>query len=186
MKSIEIIVPRKLIIGFYPHPELYGDFIVELQNGMITDVYYNEVRDFMTITSEDELIAYLKNQVIAPTKFHHRNGVFALRQLKVEDKQRLNSWETIESIQVTELLSTNDDLFDVLIPVPKEMIVTYYWIEVGVVKLIQTEDGIKMILDIYETSYLNDSYQRCLLSKLDIEICMHIIKEYITSKLLDS
>ena len=67
MKSIEIIVPRKLITEFYPHPELYGDFIVELKNGMITDVYYNEERDFITITGEEDLVDYLNHQETTPT-----------------------------------------------------------------------------------------------------------------------
>lgn len=65
------------------------------------------------------------------------------------------------------------------------MIGTYYWIEVGMVEIILTKDGIKLILDICETSYLDDAIQRCLLSKLDIDICLHIIKEYINSKLIN-
>ena len=44
MKSIEVIVPRKLIKKFYLHPEPYGDgaYVVDLINGMFTDVFYRE------------------------------------------------------------------------------------------------------------------------------------------------
>lgn len=60
-ENIELIVPRKLIKKFYPHPELYGDFIAKLQNGMIIDVYYNEKHDFITIISAENLINYISS-----------------------------------------------------------------------------------------------------------------------------
>ena len=45
MKSIEVIVPRSLIKKFYLHPEPYGDgaYVVDLVNGMFTDVFYREM-----------------------------------------------------------------------------------------------------------------------------------------------
>lgn len=184
MKSIEIIVPRKLIIGFYPHPELYGDFIVELENGMITDVYYNEDHDFITITSEGDLIDYLNIQEILPTNYQYQNGVFAFRQISVEDKERLDSWNKIKPIRLEEFVPAKCFLSKEFETIPMSMIFTYYWIEVGVVKIIQGKDGINVILDIFEMSYLENSIQRCLLTKFDIEICMHIIKEYLILKLL--
>ena len=54
MKSIEISVPRNLIKKFCPHPEPYGDvdYVVDLINGMYTDVFYREEGDFITITNE--------------------------------------------------------------------------------------------------------------------------------------
>ena len=57
-------------------------------------------------------------------------------------------------------MSSKDTLSDKFKTIPKTMIVTYYWIEVGMVELIQTKDEIKLILDIYELSYLDDSIQR--------------------------
>ncbi|MCU0105673.1 hypothetical protein N7603_08380 [Acholeplasma vituli] len=59
MNSIEIIVPRNLIKKFYPHPEPYGDgyYVVDLVNGMYTDVFYKEERDFVTITNDKKLIS---------------------------------------------------------------------------------------------------------------------------------
>lgn len=62
MKSIEISVPRNLIRKLYPHPEPYGDgdYVVDLINGMYTDVFYREEGDFVTIINDKELISYLK------------------------------------------------------------------------------------------------------------------------------
>ena len=62
MKSIEVIVPRKLISEFYPHPEFYEEFVVKLVNGMYTDVYFRDKGDFITITSDEELIENLYSQ----------------------------------------------------------------------------------------------------------------------------
>lgn len=59
MKHYEFKVPRRLIKKFYPHPEEYGDYVVDLVNGMYTDVYEEEDGDFITITNDTKLIMYL-------------------------------------------------------------------------------------------------------------------------------
>lgn len=64
MKSIEIIVPRGLVAAYHEHPEEYGEAIVELINGMYTDVYTNEDGDLYTITNDQTLICYLKNPTV--------------------------------------------------------------------------------------------------------------------------
>lgn len=59
MKSIEVIVPKELVVNYYPHPEEYGEVIVELQNGMITDVYTNDKGELFTITNDEDIIKYI-------------------------------------------------------------------------------------------------------------------------------
>ena len=84
MKSIEISVPRNLIRKFYPHPEPYGDgdYVVDLINGMYTDVFYREEGDFITITNDKELISYLKKNQMKPREYFFRNGVFLYVMLR--------------------------------------------------------------------------------------------------------
>ncbi|MDX9692243.1 MAG: hypothetical protein RBT45_07275 [Acholeplasmataceae bacterium] len=60
MRSIEIIVPKFLIKAYYPHPEPYGEKIVELLNGMVTDIYTRDNGEIFTITNDISLIKYLK------------------------------------------------------------------------------------------------------------------------------
>ena len=60
MKSVETIVPKELIKQYYQHPQDYGDFIVELINGMYTDVYIKEDGGLITITNEVELIKFIR------------------------------------------------------------------------------------------------------------------------------
>jgi len=59
MKHYEFKVPRSIIKKFYPHPEEYGNYVVDLVNGMYTDVYCCENDDFITITNDSQLIMYL-------------------------------------------------------------------------------------------------------------------------------
>lgn len=62
MKNYEIIVPRELIKCFYPHPEgyRYGAYVVDLINGMYTDVFMNDENKFYTITNDKKLIKYIE------------------------------------------------------------------------------------------------------------------------------
>lgn len=59
MKHYEFKVPRRLIKKFYPHPEEYGDYVVDLVNGMYTDIYCCDDGNFITITNDTKLIMYL-------------------------------------------------------------------------------------------------------------------------------
>ena len=56
MKNV-FYVPRLLVKHHLPHPELYGETLVELLNGMITDCYTDEENGrLFTITNDEELI----------------------------------------------------------------------------------------------------------------------------------
>ena len=76
MKSIKLVIPRMLVISFYQHPEPYGEFIVELENGMTTDVYKENNGSLYTLTNNDELISYVNNNVIEMTIFKLRENTF--------------------------------------------------------------------------------------------------------------
>lgn len=115
MKSIEVNVPRRIITKFRVHPELYGDFIVELDNGMCTDCYYDESGDFITITNDEQLISYLKSQKVKPYNYLFQNGMIAIREFEQEDIGILKKWKT----------DYNEKNI---------RIITYCWIEIGILK----------------------------------------------------
>ena len=102
MKSIEISVPRNLIRKFYPHPEPYGDgdYVVDLINGMYTDVFYREEGDFITITNDKELISYLKKNQMGPRDYFFRNGVYSFRHVADYDSITIDEWKDISPISV--------------------------------------------------------------------------------------
>jgi hypothetical protein len=159
MKTREIIVPRDLIRKFYPHPEPYGDgdYVVDLINGMYTDVFYREDGDFITITNDSALISYLKKNQVKPRKYFFRNGVFSLRHVLDFDNELIKDWKSISPITVkVEMLKDHN--------LPSEFMFCFYWIEVGRAFI---EDSM-ITLEVYEKD---------LIHMIDIGIAIDLIKE---------
>lgn len=161
MKSIEINVPRNLIQKFYRHPEPYGDgdYVVDLINGMYTDVFYREEGDFITITNDKELISYLKKNQMKPREYLFRNGVFSLRHVADCDKNLIDEWNNITPISVQLNLPKNHNL-------PSQFMFCFYWIEVGKAMI----EGNRMTFDVYEKE---------LIHMIDIGVVLGLILEYL-------
>ena len=159
MKTREMIVPRNLIKKFYRHPEPYGDgdYVVDLINGMYTDVFYREEGDFITITNNKDLISYLKKNQMSSRDYFFRNGVFALRLIQDCDSELIRDWRKISPISVKLELPTNHNL-------PSEFMFCFYWIEVGKAVI----DGTIMILDVFEKE---------LIHMIDIDVLLSLILE---------
>lgn len=159
MKSIEINVPRSLIRKFYPHPEPYGDgdYVVDLINGMYTDVFYREEGDFITITNDKELISYLKKNQMSSRDYFFRNGVYSLRHVVDYDSDVINEWKNISPISVQLDLPKNHNL-------PSQFMFCFYWIEVGKAKI---EDNF-LTLKVYEKD---------LIHMIDIGVVLDLILE---------
>jgi len=92
MKSIEVIVPRVLVKKHYPHPEFYGESIVELKNGMDTDIYTDEDGYLFTITNEEELIEYLQENYIDDQEIILESSQLKLRSINHHDTDLLFDW----------------------------------------------------------------------------------------------
>ena len=164
MNSIEVLVPRNVIKKFHPHPEPYGDgdYVVDLINGMFTDVFYREEGHFFTITNDDALIAYLNTIKPQPREYFYRNGVFAFRNIEDYDLELINEWQDKEAkITKTEIKTTSK--------LPSKFMVCFYWIEVGIIEF---KDNL-FILSIYENELIND---------VSIEIVRDLLVEYVSKK----
>ena len=161
MKSIEIKVPRNLIQKFYPHPEPYGDgdYVVDLINGMYTDVFYREEGDFITITNDNKLISYLKKNQMKPREYFFRNGVFSLRHVADCDNELIDEWKHISPISVQIDLPENHIL-------PSQFMFCFYWIEVGIAKIEENS----MTLDVYEKEIIH---------MIDIGVLLDLILEHL-------
>ena len=98
MKSIEVVVPRMLIKHHLPHPETYGESLVELLNGMITDVYTNDNGDLFTMTNNTSLIEYLKQNSIEEAYYELKKQDVDLITIKQSNVELVLKWmnETIE------------------------------------------------------------------------------------------
>ncbi len=146
MKSIEINVPRNMIKKFYLHPEGYGDgaYVVDLINGMYTDVFYREEGDFITITNDDELISYLRKNKSESRKYFFRNGVYSLRNVQDCDDELIEKWKDISPISIRLEMPTKHNL-------PSEFMFSFYWIEVGKADI----EGNVMTLNVYDKEFIN-------------------------------
>jgi hypothetical protein len=164
MKSIEVIVPRRLILEFYPHPEFYGDFVVTLVNGMYTDVYYRDEGELITLTNDIELIDYLCKQEVQPVNYMFKNGVFGFRRIG-EDKF-LEYWNSINPIQVFKRKTE----FKTNYASPKKLIATYFTIDFGVVEFDFGDDSLSYTLSVFDMRWINS---------LNIDYSMDILEEFL-------
>ena len=161
MKSIEINVPRNLIKKFYRHPEPYGDgdYVVDLINGMYTDVFYREEGDFITITNDKDLISYLKKNQLKSREYFFRNGVFSLHHVADCDNEHNDEWKHISPTSVQIDLTEYHNL-------PSQFMFCLYWIEVGKAMI----EGNRMTLDVYEKE---------LIHMIDIGVFLDLMLEHI-------
>ena len=161
MKSIEVNVPRNLIKKFYPHPEPYGDgdYVVDLINGMYTDVFYREEGDFITITNDKELITYLKKNQMKPREYFFRNGVYSLRHVQNCDCELIEEWIEVSPI-IVQLDIPNDH------NLPSQFMFCFYWIEVGNALIEKS----KLTLEVYEKE---------LIHMIDIGVVLDLILEHL-------
>ncbi|MFA5542624.1 MAG: hypothetical protein WC008_04395 [Bacilli bacterium] len=164
MKSIEIKVPRNLIQKFYQHPEPYGDgnYVVDLINGMYTDVFYSEEGDFFTITNDYKLISYLKKNQLKQRDYFFRNGVYALRIKEEIDNQNIEDWNSTSPILIKLEIPQEHNL-------PNEFMFCFYWIEVGYA----TIENRTMTLRVYEKN---------LIRMTDIDVAIDLIIESIKNR----
>lgn len=92
-KSIQAIVPRLLVKHQLPHPEPYGEILVELLNGMVIDVYTDEETGLLfSITNDEDLIEYLSNNKIDEPFIEVNNGELVFRTVLHNDKEMVFNW----------------------------------------------------------------------------------------------
>lgn len=93
MKKNIYYVPKLLVKQQLPHPEFYGEILVELLNGMITDVYTNEEDgSLFTITKDKELIKYLSDNKLDDPFIEIENKELKFRTLLHKDKELVLKW----------------------------------------------------------------------------------------------
>jgi len=99
----------------------------------------------ITITTEKDLITYLKKNQSILKDYFYRDGVYSFRQIKDNDLELLESWKTISPITIQLVVANGHDL-------PEEFIVCFYWIEVGTIKI---DDSKRLTLNIYEKDFIS-------------------------------
>lgn len=162
MKSIEIIVPRTLVKKHYPHPEFYGESIVELKNGMDTDIYTNDDGYLFTITSEEDLIKYLKENYEDDQKLLLESNQLKLRSINHHDTDLLFTWFNLQTNYSYNDLGLDKDSVITYISHSRTMFSHLFMISVNEIDLgligYTVIDGVAVInLEIYLKDKIQDS-----------------------------
>jgi hypothetical protein len=92
MKTRKMIVPKSIIRRYLPHPEFYGESIVELDNCMTTDAFTDLEGELYTETNNDKLIKYLskKKKKDEPTLI--KTNHILLNSITREDSNQIHEW----------------------------------------------------------------------------------------------
>lgn len=184
MNTIKLIISKSLVERHYPHPELYGETIVALINGMTTDAYTNDQGQLVTETNNQELIQFLQNNVVADPDISLITNKIRLRTVKKTDVNQLLAWRNRPSYD--EVTASKLIYEDVLIWIAHAItvqshmfIIEYNQQPVGVAYYdVMNRKGF-IDFNIYEKSYIDTIYideaLHCFLSWIKTK---HVISHF--------
>lgn len=92
MRTRKIVVPRSIIKKHLPHPEYFGESIVELANGMATDVYTDVDGSLFTETNNDNLIHYLLANQSKDEPTLIKSNHLMLKSISIQDVKQIHEW----------------------------------------------------------------------------------------------
>lgn len=110
MKTRKIIVPRSIIKKHLPHPEFYGESIVELANDMATDVYTDIDGSLFTVTNNEDLIYYLLSNQIMEEPLHIKSDHLLLKSISLEDINQIHEWFLISPFRRAQSVENEIDI----------------------------------------------------------------------------
>lgn len=90
----KVFVSRSIVLEHGIHPELFGESIVILENGMWTDVYTDDDGHLYSMTNDDALIKYLNANQEKDPIIRIKKGIIKFRSLANKDCLLLNQWLT--------------------------------------------------------------------------------------------
>ena len=151
-ESIQVIVPRLLIKKQFPHPELYGEILVELLNGMVTDVY-TDIEDghLFTITNDEEIINYLSEKKIDEPFIEIKNKELTFRTLLHKDRDLVLKWFNSELLNQYQYNMQNiiEFISHTISSLSHQFIINYKDKDIGLFGYSITGDATNFNLDIY-------------------------------------
>jgi len=105
----QIKVPRMLVQRFLPHPEVYGEAFVLLDNGMVTDVYTTDSGELITITNDRKLIKYLGQAPMNNNPQMFFTGEYILNTIAFKDIDELIRVKSKTSYSLESLLNLDKE-----------------------------------------------------------------------------
>jgi len=110
MKTRKMIVPRSIVKRHLPHPEFYGESIVELDNGLTTDVYTDLEGCLYTETNNEKLIKYLLSIKIKEEPTLIKAGHLLLKSISKGDAKQIHEWFLISPFRRAQSVENEIDI----------------------------------------------------------------------------
>ena len=174
MKTRNMLVPRNIIKRHLPHPELYGESIVELENGQVTDVYTDSRGFLYTPTNNETIIKYLSQSFIAPEPTQIVFGTIRLRSVTMKDLNRINTWFEVSPLRRHHLIHDSLDITKEFISHAKTMNSDVFMIYINGQPV-----GFIGFTVIGETALLqSELYETHLITKKAMEEVIALMKDY--------
>jgi len=175
MKTRNMIVPSNVIKRHLIHPEPYGESIVELQNGLVTDVYTDEDGTLFTNTNNKALILYLKG-----VKDEKSESLFVnqleLKPVSMSDLNQLLKWFKSSPLKRYDLIDNPQDIIRLYISHARTMNSNVFIINnqnkpIGLLGFIIIDQIVLINIELYEHEVATE----------DLTMLIDYFKAYITS-----
>jgi len=175
MKTRNMLVPRHLIKHHLPHPEMYGESIVELENGQVTDVYTDLKGQLYTPTNNEAIIKYLSQSFCTPEPTQIVFGTIRLRSVTMKDLNRMNTWFELSPLRHHHLIPDSLSITKEFISHAKTMNSDVFMIEID-----NHPVGFIGFTVIGETALLqSELYETRKTSKEAMEDVIALVKDYV-------
>jgi hypothetical protein len=152
MKNV-FYVPRLLIKHQLPHPEFYGEILVELLNGMVTDVYTDEEDGrLFSITNDEDLIKYLEENKLDEPYIEIKNKDLLFRTILHKDKDLVLKWFNSNLINQYEYEMTNiiEFISHTISSSSHQFVINYKKVDIGLFGFSIINDEANFNFDVYE------------------------------------
>ena len=175
MKTRNMIVPSNVIKRHLIHPEPYGESIVELQNGLVTDVYTDEDGTLFTNTNNKALIHYLKG-----VKDEKSESLFVnqleLNPVSMNDLNQLLKWFKSSPLKRYDLIDNPLDILRLYLSHARTMNSNVFLVKnqnkpIGLLGFIMIDQIALINIELYEHEVANE----------DLTMLIDYFKSYITS-----
>ena len=156
------------------HPEPYGESIVELENGLVTDVYTDEDGTLFTNTNNQALILYLKG-----IKDEKNESLFVnqleLKPVCMNDLNQLLKWFKSSPLKRYDLIDNPLDILRLYLSHARTMNSNVFIIKnqnkpIGLLGFIMIDQIVLINIELYEHEVANE----------DLTILIDYFKAYIT------
>lgn len=177
MRTRKMIVPRSIVKRHVPHPEYYGESIVELANGMATDVYTLADGLLYTITNNEDLIKYLEIQEEHEKEERILFTPFTLTNIQTKDAKILQEWFLVWPFRRAQ--SIDNELCIVLeyISHAKTLYSNVYLVSMNTIKV-----GLLGFTVLDGSIFVNcDLFERDIITEVDVAELLNGFIEYLTN-----